>query len=91
MWPKLTGMLKTLKSLMQTMHLQYNLVRAYQLDGVESHRLYNALLIMVLMLSVIELAYTWTHRLIALLNKYHSVDPKKKGVIDDWQRQNIWL
>jgi len=72
-------------------HKPHNLVRAWQSDDVESNKLYNALLIMVLMLNVIEPGHTWTHRLIELLNKYHSVDLKQMGFIDDWQRQNIWL
>lgn len=66
------------------------LVDAFQKDSLSRKKLYNTLVMMNWMLNIIQPDHDWTHRLLALLAEYPTIQTRHMGFPQSWRNHPIW-
>lgn len=66
------------------------LIGVFQRDGLNKKKLYNTLVMMNWMLNIIQPDHDWTHRLLALLAEYPTIQTRNMGFPADWHSHPIW-
>lgn len=66
------------------------LISAMQTDAKQKMKLYNTLVMMNWMLNIIQPDHDWTHRLLALLAEYPTIQTRHMGFPQSWRNHPIW-